>query len=109
MTFAVSGEFWNFLKASAGPYLGLLTLMILGIVLFSWIRKRFHDHEGRSTDEFAMLMQFRELQAQGDLTDEEFRSIKSRLIKSNDVPAPDNSPDRNDEHQESKTDGSNPD
>jgi hypothetical protein len=80
MILAVQGESWKFIKDSAPALLGLLALMVLAILLFRWIRKRLLDHEDRATDGLGMLSQIRELHARGELTEEEYRSIKGRLI-----------------------------
>jgi len=86
MIFAADRRLRAFLEDGALPYFGLLLFLVLGIWLFWWLRKRYRDHEDHAANEVGMLMHFREMKAQGDLTDEEFRSIKSRLIKSNDGP-----------------------
>lgn len=63
--------------------LGLVGFLILLLLVTSWLRKRFRDD---SSDPEAqadkMLLEYRELQRQGNLTDVEFRSIQERLLKS---------------------------
>ena len=95
MSLALQGDSWKFLKAVAPAVLGLLALLILAIVLFRWVRKRFLDHADRTTDELAMLSEIRELRARGELTEEEFRSIKGRLIGKSNGPAAATPPEAN--------------
>jgi uncharacterized membrane protein len=87
MIFALHGETWKFVKAAAPAVLGLLALLVLAVVLFRAIRKRLLDHEDRATDGLGMLSEIRELHARGELTEEEYRSIKGRLIGKPDRPA----------------------
>lgn len=55
-----------------------VTLLLWGIVR---IRVWFREDEDPAARPHEMLAQFRELQRQGDLTEEEFRLIKGRIIK----------------------------
>ncbi|EDL57514.1 hypothetical protein [Gimesia maris] len=50
------------------------------IWLIVWIVGRFRENEDRHVDARELLMQFAEMQREGDLTDDEFRSIKKRLV-----------------------------
>lgn len=50
------------------------------IWLIVWVVGRFRENEDRHVDARELLMQFAEMQREGDLTDDEFRSIKKRLI-----------------------------
>lgn len=45
------------------------------------IRSRYRDNEDPAADEQRMLMQLRDLRRQGDLSENEYRSIKGRLAK----------------------------
>jgi hypothetical protein len=85
-------ETLKIVKTAALPVLGLLAILILAVVLFRAIRKRFLDREDRATDGLGMLSQIRELHARGELSEEEYRSIKGRLIGKPDAPATDNPP-----------------
>lgn len=51
----------------------------LSIWLVFHLRARFREDSGRTDNELEMLTQFRELRQQGELTEEEYRLIKSRL------------------------------
>ncbi len=62
------------------------TTMVVGtflagvsIWLVFYLRARFREDTGRTDNELEMLTQFRELRQQGELTEEEYRLIKSRL------------------------------
>ena len=50
------------------------------IWLIVWIVGRFRENEDRHVDARELLMQFAEMQREGDLTDDELRSIKKRLV-----------------------------
>jgi len=51
----------------------------ISIWLVFYLRARFREDSGRTGNELEMLTQFRELRQQGELTEEEYRLIKSRL------------------------------
>lgn len=91
--FAFDARFWSFLKASALPWLTVIVLLLLGIAILSWVRKRYRDHEDRAADMERMLLQFRDLKREGDLSDEEYRSIKNRLVEQIGKPSRDKSPE----------------
>ena len=55
-------------------------LIIFLIWLTVWIVGRFRENEDRHVDARELLLQFAEMQREGDLTDDEFRSIKKRLV-----------------------------
>ncbi|WP_145454502.1 hypothetical protein [Gimesia panareensis] len=57
-------------------------LIIFLIWLIVWIVGRFRENEVRHVDARELLLQFAEMQREGDLTDDEFRSIKKRLVDS---------------------------
>ncbi len=48
------------------------------------IRARFRGHEDPAEDDHRLLMQIGEMHREGGLSEEEFRSIKSRLIEPHD-------------------------
>lgn len=50
------------------------------IWLIVWIVGRFRENEDRHVDASELLLQFSEMRREGDLTDDEFRSIKQRLV-----------------------------
>ena len=61
--------------------LGLVLVIGIGVWIVSWIRSRLADDEGSATEDHRLLSQIADLKEQGDLTEEEYRSIKGRLAK----------------------------
>ncbi len=72
--------FHNFAESSL-LFLGLVLVVGIGIWVVSWIRSRLADDEGSQAGDHRLLSQIADLREQGDLTDEEYRSIKGRLVK----------------------------
>ncbi len=71
-------------------YQGVMTpATLLGVVIVisvsSWLifrmRARFREDSGRADERLEMLSQFRDLRQQGELTEDEYRLIKSRLAR----------------------------
>lgn len=62
-------------------FVGLLVVIGLGLWAVSWIRSRLADDEGSSAEDHRLLTQIADLKEQGDLTEEEYRSIKGRLVE----------------------------
>lgn len=61
-------------------FVGLL-LLVGGLVwVVNQIRTRLRDDADHMTDKMQLLKQMRELHREGDLSEAEFRSIKSRLL-----------------------------
>ncbi len=61
--------------------LGLAALFTIGIWLIVKIRARYWDHEDPAEVERQMLIQMGESHRQGDLSDQEYRSITGRLVE----------------------------
>ena len=61
--------------------LGLVLAIGAGLWIVFWIRSRLADDEGSATEDHRLLTQIADLKEQGDLTDEEYRSIKGRLVE----------------------------
>lgn len=66
---------------------GYLLEWVLAVLLVSfliwlivWIVGCFRENEDRHVDASELLLQFSEMRREGDLTDDEFRSIKKRLV-----------------------------
>ncbi len=62
----------------------VLLLIVAVCVLFGlvvWIRSWFRDREDTEAVTHRMLTQFGDLHREGDLTEEEYRSIKQQLIR----------------------------
>lgn len=57
----------------------VFALVILGWVILK-LREWFNEDDGPAADPEMMLMQFREMQGEGDLSDEEYRLIKRKLV-----------------------------
>jgi uncharacterized membrane protein len=60
-----------------------LAVMVVTLAVFSWIvlqiRARYRESDDPAESTHEMLTQYRELHEQGELSEEEFRLIKSRL------------------------------
>jgi hypothetical protein len=69
------------LQASWLEWLGLIVAVGVAVWLIFRIRAWFRDGEDPAADDHGMLMQITELRRQGGLSDEEFRSIKGRLVR----------------------------
>lgn len=61
--------------------LGLGTFIAIGVLILYKLRSRFSDDADSDTNPHAMLSQIHELRREGELTDEEYRSIKGRLVE----------------------------
>ena len=64
-----------------GVLVGVLVSICVGIWLIVRIRARYQDREDPAAVDHEMLIEMGELYRQGDLSDEEFRSIKGRLVE----------------------------
>ncbi|MCA9067721.1 MAG: hypothetical protein KDA84_02280 [Planctomycetaceae bacterium] len=60
--------------------LGLIIVLGIGGWAISWIRSQLADDEGSTTEDHQLLSQIGDLRDQGDLSEEEYRSIKGRLV-----------------------------
>ncbi len=74
---------WKFLDASWYEWLSVFA-SVVSVVLLIWlvirIRTWFREDEDPAAPGHEMLVQFQDLYRQGDLSEEEFRSIKGQLI-----------------------------
>lgn len=61
--------------------LGVVLVVSISAWLIVRLRARFREDSGRADDKLEMLTQFRELHQQGELTEDEYRLIKSRLAR----------------------------
>ncbi len=61
--------------------LGVVIAVSVSVWLVFHLRARFREDSGRADDKLEMLTQFRELHQQGELTEDEYRLIKSRLAR----------------------------
>lgn len=69
------------------PVIGFLLAIAVAAWVILRIRARYRDHADSTAVERQMLLQMGELRRGGDLSDEEYRSIKGRLIQRLDDPA----------------------
>lgn len=69
----------DFLRESALYWLLLAGVLLLAAWAISRIRARYRGHADRDAIDSQLLMRMRELEREGVLTEEEFRSIKGRL------------------------------
>lgn len=65
---------------SAWTFLSFGVVMIIGVWAVVRIRARFKEDEGFATSDHRLLSEIGNLQREGDLSDDEYRSIKSRLV-----------------------------
>ncbi|GAB4152978.1 MAG: hypothetical protein Tsb009_29180 [Planctomycetaceae bacterium] len=61
-------------------WLAVIGVLLGGIWLIVLIRTRYWGREDRMASSHQMLTQFGDLHREGDLTDDEYRSIKNRLV-----------------------------
>lgn len=71
---------WRLFNASVYQWIGLIIALgvLAGVVV--WIRSLFREDEDTTADAHLMMVQFSELHRQGHLSDDEYRSIKGRLV-----------------------------
>ena len=72
-------ELAKLFQASWLAWFGLFLLLAGATWLILRIRARFRDREDPAEEGHQMLMQMGELHRQGGLSDEEYRSIRSKL------------------------------
>jgi len=71
----------DLLKHSIPLTIGVMIALVCLIWIISRIRTWFGEDEDRAGDNHELLSHIRELHTEGDLSEEEFRSIKGRLIQ----------------------------
>lgn len=64
-----------------GMILGVIVVVSISAWLIFRMRARFREDSGRAEGKLEMLTQFREMHQQGELTEDEYRLIKSRLAR----------------------------
>lgn len=77
---------WNLLRQYGGTMAGwqwAIMLVVGCVAVWSMFRLRawFREDDGRADGNLEMLTQFRDLHRQGDLSEDEYRLIKSRLVR----------------------------
>ncbi len=90
----IGNDPWLLLWETTFPLIALIVLISGLIWLVIWIRSRFRDDADPAETDQQMLLQIGDLRREGDLSDEEYRSIKGRLVERLDsAPAQPNSSD----------------
>lgn len=74
----MTGKTQEILNALGYSLLTLAAIVILGVIVM-WIRSRWYDNTGPAESNTNLLLGYREMLRRGELTDEEYRLIKSRL------------------------------
>jgi hypothetical protein len=73
--------FLKLLQASLLEWIGLIAAIAFAVWLIFRIRARFRGGDDPEAVDHGMLMQISELRRRGDLSEEEYRSIKGRLVE----------------------------
>ncbi len=71
---------WRLLDGSIWSVIGLIVAIVLLVWLVMSVRSWFRDDTDPAADDHELLSQISDLRLQGDLTDDEYRSIKGRLV-----------------------------
>jgi len=74
-------QFWEVVRRTTLAALSLIVAISVAILLIHLIRTRYRDNNDPTADETQMLLHVRELRREGDLSEDEYRSIKGRLAK----------------------------
>ena len=75
----IPDTFWRLLTEGASHYAA--TILSIGVLvgIALWLRSWYREYDGTTEDAHDLLLQFKELKRQGNLTEDEYRSIRSRL------------------------------
>ena len=73
--------FWEKLSGSVWVFIGLAVLVVVAVWLVVRIRAWSRDGEDPAAADHRMLSHLSELRREGNLSEEEYRSIKGRLAK----------------------------
>ena len=75
----LSGDEWEVLKRAA--LTNGVTVLLAALLVWSAFKLRawYREDTGPADDRHELLVLFKDIQRQGDLTDEEYRSIRGRL------------------------------
>lgn len=72
---------WKLLDASIWQWIGLLVALMVLVGLVVRIRTLFREDEDSTAVDHELLSQITDLHREGDLTADEYRSIKGRLVQ----------------------------
>ena len=75
------GDLTSYLPGLLGAAAGLIVILGASICLIVRLRAQYRSDEDPAALDHAILSQFGELRRQGHLSEEEFRSIKGRLVR----------------------------
>lgn len=67
--------------ASSGTFLPVVVVIAVSAWLIIQFRAWFRENDGHDDDSLEMLSQFRDLRQQGELSEDEYRLIKSQLVQ----------------------------
>lgn len=84
MIFGIKNPLPDVISESWYLYVGLILAVSILIWVIIQIRTRLRDDTDHAADPWQLLKQMQDLHRGGELTEEEYRSIKSRLISQND-------------------------
>lgn len=80
-TLVAAGNLSDFFRASIFVWVLLFALVGALIWAIVWLKARYWGHEDPAAADHQMLTQLGELRRNGDLSEEEYRSIKGRLVE----------------------------
>ncbi len=89
VSLAAPEKIQRILTESAGTWIGLIFALLVLAWAVSRIRAWYREDDGSSGNAREMLSEIREMYVEGDLSEEEFRSIKGRLTDRLDRPSTD--------------------
>ena len=72
---------WKLLDASALQWIGLFVALVVLVGLVVRIRAWFREETDSAADDHELLTSISEMHREGDLTEDEYRSIKGRLVR----------------------------
>lgn len=73
-------KFWELLEETSISWVLLIGVIIVAAVLIVRIKARYCGRADSEADPHQLLMQMGEMHREGELSEEEFRSIKGRLL-----------------------------
>ena len=72
---------WKLLHASLLQWIGLLVAVVVLVGVIVRIRTLFREDADAAADDHQLLSSISDLHREGDLSEDEYRSIKGRLIR----------------------------
>jgi hypothetical protein len=71
----------EFFQTSRGSWLALAIVIVVMFGLLAWFTKWWRDEAIRQNSPEDLLLEFRNLHKQGELTSDEYRSVRERLVQ----------------------------